>query len=395
MIRVLHVVSRSYPGKGGYIVRTENILDYIIDSQIKIDVCGSIFIKQKNHLDKGARFVHNNRNYYQLVSQKHFKIINFINHFYGIRYLYHNINIFINSLLIIKNLNIKKYDIIHAHSTFRNGLSALIVAKLYKKKLIYDIHSLSNNFFIKNSIKNWFEKLIEQLIIRKSDYVFVIDEHVKLFLIKEFNLKCDRVTTVPNGINSDKFKYYQKNKELLKKYNIPENKIIVGLDNSKELEGFKFIINNRFKIIQEFPEIHFIVFGSKDTLKNENFTFLPIILLSDMPEHYNLIDGFILPRIKTQQTDTVTPLKLLEIMCCEKPVLVSNVKGLTSCIENEKTGYIFNEGNLQSFIFYFKKLIHSIKKGDNIGHNARESIMHNKDWYNSSNKIVKCYNNLV
>jgi len=396
MVKVLHIVRDSYPLSGGYVIRTENILDNIDSSKYAIDVAGSIIGRKKDQMKKGEYFYRNSRSYYQMISKHIYLMISIIEKLPKIRIFFHYFYILINSFLVLANINVRKYKIIHGHSTFMNGISALIVAKIFNKKFIYDIHCLGIDGYKKKGVRYKIEKYLEAYVIKKSEAIIVIDSSLKEHVFDLFAFPKDKIYVAANGIDFHKFQKKERNSTLLKKHNMPEGKFLIGIDNSKPLEGFEFIYSNREKIFNHIDNIHFIVFGSKqkESYDDEHFTFLPRIEFNEMVNYYNLCDLFIMPRIKTKQTNTVTPLKILEIMSCGVPLLISDVGGLTSCVIDSKTGYVFKEGSICSLI----DRINTVVENKNISTITEASInwvRSNKSWKTASEQYEKCYENIL
>lgn len=390
---ILHIVYTGYPSISGYTIRTERILDELSkNSSFNIDVAISIFSNREEQLKLGSSFKKNNRKYFQLLSKALHKKLIFLNKIPKLRLIFKYILIILNTVLIIKAIKISKYSIIHGHSTFSNGLSAWLIATIYKKKFVYDIHALGIDAYNPKSFRYKVERFFENYILHKADAIIVIDSALKHQIQCNFNLSLKNIFVAPNGIDPYRFKKINLNAQDLTNLKIPENKYLIGLDDSKSLEGFSFIFNNHRKILDIFPSAHFIVFGSKNgAITNKYFTFLPRIDFINMPLAYNMLDLFIMPRIKNNQTDSVTPLKILEIMSCRIPLIVSNANGLTSCIEDGKTGLVFNNGNIESLISKISIFI-DLPKDNYLTKNALAWVTNNKSWDAASTQYQKCYN---
>lgn len=106
-----------------------------------------------------------------------------------------------------------------------------------------------------------------------------------------------------------------------------------------------------------------------------------------------MCDAFVIPRPSTISAETVTPLKLLEAMAMEKPVLGSNVGGISEVIKHCENGYLYEKGNMESF----KKTLLDVLDGDNsqIGKNARKTVAENYTWEKSAKILQKVYEDLV
>jgi len=392
---ILHILHASFPSQSGYVIRSEKILDYLSDYGYKIDVVGSIFSKRIEQLGNGKKFSHNGRTYIQLLSKPLLKVLLFSGKIPIIRIVSRYFEILINTILIIVRIRIKDYSIIHGHSTFRNGISAYIIASVYKKPFIYDIHALGIDALKPRTLKYRLEYFMEKVLIKNAKAIISIDKNLAESIIFRFNIDPNLVYIAPNGIDIDHFKKPNYDSDIKSNLGIPFDKTILGVDNSKPLEGFDLITKSFEKITNCISNVHFLVFGNKSPIiKSSYITYLSQISPNNMPSYYNIVDLFILPRVKNHQSDTVTPLKVLELMSCETPVLTSNVGGLTHCIKNGVTGYILEENNTESLI---KGIQFALRDNNqkNIIANAKSWVIKNKSWIRSIAEYRDCYDDII
>ncbi|HAN18996.1 MAG: hypothetical protein A2X13_11625 [Bacteroidetes bacterium GWC2_33_15] len=393
-MKVLHIVSTALPLEGGHSIRNHNIFKYLKNKIKNLDVAVSIFEIDEKRLSRNLRFIEDDVNYTQIISKK---IIWYLKVFYKSPILNQPLQlflIFINYLKIKKTFNINEYDIIHGHSGYNNGISAYLIAKKFKKKFIYDLHALSIDNIKKGTLKYKIAKRMESFLIRKAEVLITIDPELKKYIINKYGISEDKIFSTPNGIDSDLF---SKNTKLNKEDFAGNGKFVIGIDNSKSIENFQFILKNIDQIIAVFPDVFFVVFGDKNSnleYDPEYFKFLPKIKFKEMADYYSILDLFIMPRIRNNMTETITPLKILEIMSCEIPVLVSNVNGLSSCVKHSETGYIFNlEKGITSFNDAIKE-IRSNKELIKVCKNAREWVVSNKSWENAAEQYVNAYHKI-
>jgi len=388
MYKILHIVREGYPFLCGYVLRTENLLNNIDHNVYKIDVVSSIFSNSLEQLKQGNHFIHNKRKYYNMLSKRIFIINQIFKKIPFIRFVAQYIYIIINTCKICVNINIDAYDVIHGHSTFLNGVSAMILAKCFNKPFVYDVHAVDFEKLDKNIIKRKLENFFETMIINNADAIIAIDQLLKQKIIKKINtIDQKKIYVAPNGVDNNFFRKVQIS-------NI-KNQFKVGIDKSKILENFSFIYNNMEKINEKIPNIHFYVIGDKEGLKsNEWMTFLNGISFNKMPDYYSQLDLFIIPRVKNYQTKSITPLKVLEAMSCETPVLISDVKGLTCCIENNSTGYIYRNDDIDDFINVLYHIVHNNNRVK-IGKAARSWILNNRDWSISARVYETVYKNVL
>lgn len=128
--------------------------------------------------------------------------------------------------------------------------------------------------------------------------------------------------------------------------------------------------------------------------KYSQVKFLSMIHYSEMPIYYQMCDVFLIPRPSTISSETVTPLKLLEVMAMGKPVLGSNVGGITELIKHGENGYLFEKDNRESFVKTLLEVLDT--NSTQVGKNARKTIVGNNYTWDKSAKILqKVYEDLV
>ena len=388
---ILHIVHASYPSQSGYVIRTERILDSLSKRNYKICVVGSIFSKRYEQLAHGVKFIHKKRLYFQLLNKPLLHVLVFFGRIPVIRVVLKQLEILLNTAIILARVKVKDYKIIHGHSTYRNGISAFIVAKLFSKFFVYDIHALRIDALKPSSFEYKLGYFFEKLLIQNATAIIAIDKSLERDLREIFNIDKKKIFVAPNGIDMEVFVNNKNYQNKFRDLNLPNEKLIIGIDNSKPVEGFELILNNVEEILSILPNVHFLVFGDKiNTLQTEHLTYLPKTLIEEMPKYYSMVDLFILPRVKHRQSDTITPLKILELMSCEVPVLVSDVEGLTHCIQHGQTGYVFNQNTVQGLTEAIKFVIED-KNIPKITSNARKWVRENKSWASAVEKYCDCY----
>ena len=389
-IRVLHVLHTGYPSQSGYVIRTENILDNLTSSDIENDVICSVFSRRKSQIRLGTYFAYNDRKYFQLLTPSIINVFSLVNSLRLIRIPFRIAEIFINTIFALCKVNIFNYDIIHGHSSNRNALSAYLLAKIAKKPFVYDIHAFAIDAMDRKSFGYKLGFFMEKFLLKNANSIIVIDENLRKSILSKFTVLCP-IHVAPNGIDSNFFK--NRGKGMLRNQLIPgvNAKYLVGVDDSKPIEGFELLYRHLSLIEKKIPDLHFIVFGGKNHPSNTgNMTCLPLLPPPDMPAMYSELDLFILPRPKNDQTATITPLKILELMACSIPVLISDVGGLTHCIEDGVTGYVLKSYDIESIIDSLSYCLQD-RKGDLIAAEARKWVEKSKSWDKTSRIYQSCY----
>ena len=316
---------------------------------------------------------------------------------YNIKFSTKNLLGSANSLSkIIKSENIK---IVHAHDNI-----ASLVSYLAKRIFNLDVKIVSHIHNCYPFLKgNGVNKKIDKYLRNKYD----------------FNITCGKIVTDFYKYNTD---YFNENKnltlsnamdikyitnvdkrdinEIVKKYNIPSNKKVLGfIGRLDEQKGIIPFINELSKYKDEFNDSVILLVGNgyqeeqiKALIKKLNLENL--FILTGFQENikcfYPVIDIFFLPSLYEG-----LPMVLLEAMAFKRPIISMNVGSIKEVIINKETGILINQGNYEEFI---KQLIR-IKNDDilkkKLALNGFEYINENYNIENYEDKIRSLYKELI
>ena len=278
--------------------------------------------------------------------------------------------IFILSIIyIFKNSkNFKNIDIIKTNQVLGAHLAILLKIILKKKLIIrmgYEPY-LQLKKYGKNKLKIIFLKLYCLISYKFSDHIVITTEELKKKIINTYNISSDKITVVPNFIDTTKFK---KKKE----FSNDNFFTITRFDDQKNLIFlFYEIINNKKKIY---------IYGDKENasskhlelykLNGQNIKIEGLIKNNDLPDCINNHKFFIL-----LSHSEGNPKAMLEAMACERIIIGSSVDGIKNIIQDGINGFLFNlqKDNLG-------EILKKIERSDTnlITKNARKYVLENHD----------------
>ena len=292
-------------------------------------------------------------------------------------------------ILKLKNLIKKeKFDIVHTHNVdgFEYGVLAAKLAKT--KKIIHTAHGKSVK---EGNIRKLREKIIHKFISRYlTDYITVSND-LKQYAWKNWCKNKSKIKTIHNGIDTNKFKKININKNYLSDLNIKENNKLIGI-----VAGLRPVKNHvtlfkAMKIIKKrIPYSKLLVIGDgseKEKLErlvdrlglNKEILFLGN--RQDIVELWNILDVGCLSSLSECLSIT-----LLEGMACEVPFVATNVGGNAEVIENEKNGFLIKSRDYESMAEKITNLLNAKGTKELIGKEARKTILDN---FNINNMIKK------
>ncbi|QDP85841.1 glycosyltransferase [Chryseobacterium sp. SNU WT5] len=210
----------------------------------------------------------------------------------------------------------------------------------YPKSLLID--RSRKNFQQKNKIFNSLENMT---VVPVSNW---LEGEVKKSFLKDHN-----ICTIQNGIDLKSFVPLPTREKIVKKYNLKNQKIILGVASTwDERKGLDYFIQLSEKLNKD--EFQIILVG----LSGQQIKKLPKIIVGimrtesvkELAELYSAADVFVNPTLE----DTF-PTTNLEALACGTPVVTFNTGGSPEALSKE-TGLIVEKGNTDELIVAIKKI---------------------------------------
>ena len=294
--------------------------------------------------------------------------------------------IFLNSIFLIGIILFFNITIVHARSR-APAWSCLLATKLTGTKFVTTFHGTYN---FNGKLKKFYNSIMvrSDLIIAGSNFIF---SHIKENYSEHLNQK-KKFLVIFRGINVDYFdassKLEEDEKKLLQKWEIDkEKKIILVPGRLTSWKGQEMLIEavNLTKVELGYEAFHLIILGSdqgRDLYKKKLVRITEQYRLTnqikfidhckDMALAYHLSDIVISPSIEPEAFGRVA----VEAQSMERLIIASNIGGSNETIINEKTGFLFEAGNVKSLS---KKIIQAITMDESslklMGKEGRKNVI--------------------
>ena len=294
--------------------------------------------------------------------------------------------IFFNSIIIIGIILFFNITIVHARSR-APAWSCLLATKLTRRKFVTTFHGTYN---FSGKLKKLYNSVMvrSDLIIAGSNFIF---SHIKENYSELLTLK-KKFLVIFRGINVDYFdpssKLEEDEKKLLTKWEInKEKKIILVPGRLTSWKGQEMLIEaiNLTKVELGYEAFHLVILGShqgRDLYKKKLIRITEQYRLTnqikfidqckDMALAYKVSDIVISPSIEPEAFGRVA----VEAQSMEKLIIASNIGGSNETIINEKTGFLFEAGDINSLS---KKIIQAITMDESslklMGKEGRKNII--------------------
>lgn len=264
-------------------------------------------------------------------------------------------------------------DVIHIQATFlpHNSIAVLSLVKRYPVILtVHGILAIEMQYMprsLKLIVKKELDLYLEKLLLKKVPHIIVGSPAVKKLLSDITN---SNIYVVPNGVDI----------ECIKK--VPSRELkhpcLFFAGRLQKIKGVDILLKAVAIIRKSLPDVHLYIAGSgpeevelKNLAKNlgleKNVTFLGFISNAEVYSYFKSIDVCVLP----SHFETFG-LAALEAMACGKPVVAANTGGIPYVVDNEKTGLLFERGNLHDLAQKATLLLQNKELKEEMGRAGKE-----------------------
>ncbi|AKT37786.1 glycosyltransferase [Chondromyces crocatus] len=287
-------------------------------------------------------------------------------------------------------------DIIHAHSPMLVGLPALYAARRYHLPFVYEVRDLWENAsvdrgkFKEDSLPYRATAGAEDVVFKRADATITICEALRNVLAPRVR-DPQALHVVANGADSDKFVPRPDSEATRERYGLQGKRIIGYIGTFQPYEGLELLIEAIGEISRDIPDAHLVITGAggqeeqlkaftRDRGLGNLVTFTGRVPHDQVYDLYSIASLMAYPRIRTRTTEITTPLKPLEAMSMERPVIVSDVPAMGELVREGETGFTFRAGDVHDLA---RRCVAVLKDPDHlatIGRNARAWILRERHW---------------
>ncbi|MFX0125845.1 MAG: glycosyltransferase family 4 protein, partial [Candidatus Hodarchaeota archaeon] len=291
------------------------------------------------------------------------------------------------------------FDIIHGHS-FEGFLASLPTARIKKKTLIYDAHSTlagempSYDFINVKFLMSFLDKKIPEW----ANHIIAVSDTLKNFLVKN-GVDEDKIAVIPTGVNVAQFQGH--NPEFVRRrYNLRNKKKIVMYTGSlANFQGVDYLIDAMKKVIDEYKNVTLLLVGNSNVEKykgicekhrmTDNVIITGELPFDEVPLFLASADVAVIPRINCPGI----PQKLSNYMAAGKAVV--SFEGSAKLLSNAVNGLIVRNGDTKQMANAIVRLLRNEKLKNELGMNAKRTIIGKYDWDTLSRRLENVYTRLL
>ncbi|MFZ0708082.1 MAG: glycosyltransferase [Candidatus Korobacteraceae bacterium] len=286
--------------------------------------------------------------------------------------------------------------IIYAHSPALCGLAGLQAARKRKLPFVYEVRAfwedgaVDQNRTTSSSLRYSLTRGLETYVVRNADAVCGIAEHI-IRELRSRGVAPDRLFHTPNGVDCQRFVPMPRDCQLADELGLTDAPVLGFFGSLYRYEGITWLIQAVAELRRRGNRFNLLIIGRGEEQErvraavHEHALGDCVRLIDHVPHdqisrYYSVADVMVFPRLSVRLTELVTPLKPLEAMSLKKAVLASGVGGMRELIEDEHTGLLFPAEDIPSFCDQAERLLKSAGLRAQLGDNAREYVLREKDW---------------
>lgn len=311
-----------------------------------------------------------------------------------------------------------KPDIIHAHTPYRVGMPAMMIAKELGIPFVYEMRGIWEDTAVANGrwragglAYNRFRRM-ENKVLRNANRVFCISETLRKEAVSR-GVKEHLITVVNNAVGESISKEIIERKvdgfnETKKQLNKDKDSIVIGYIGSiQPLEGLDLLAESVALLKERGANVRFLVISGnkgkeefKEKCKSLGIEEISVITgpfpPKDIGLFYQLIDIFGVCRPPGYRvTELVTPIKPFESMYSGVTTVVSNLPALKEIVRHEETGMNFVAGDVNSLADIIERLIDDGELRNRLSSNAMQWIEEERLWKKVVNYSINGYRELL
>lgn len=300
------------------------------------------------------------------------------------------------------NYKQKDYDIIHTtFFPYFNLVIALLIGKILKKPVICTpFFHFSNPRYLNSNLTT---------VLRNFDMLIACTSIEKDYLIKNLNLTESRITTIPMGVDFDKFALLKgafnfKDHYFIRKERNHKLVLFCGYKNFEK--GAISILKAIPLILENYPKVYFTFIGpsttafNREIVKTKKNTNARIINLSpdNLTGYFdkNKIAAFMESDLYLMPSRSdAYGIAFLEAWSAGKPVIGAKIGATPEVIQDNIDGLLVEFDNPYNIADQVVKLLRNKKLRKKLGEQGKVKVETFHSWRNIANITKKVYDNLI
>jgi glycosyltransferase involved in cell wall biosynthesis len=293
------------------------------------------------------------------------------------------------------------FDLLHLHYPFF-GTAELLAARRFLggPRLVLQYQMDVVGVYWKARLFEWHRRLLLPLILRAADAIVVTsnDYAASSFLAPRLAALQDKLTVIPAGVDLGAFSPNGDRLGARHKVglgNAPTVFFLARLDRAHYFKGLYLLID----AVARLPDAVLVVGGDGEwrpqyqarahASLGARARFIGDVPDEALPAFYRAADVVALPSVDRTEA---FGLVLLEALACGTPVVASRLPGVRTLVDEGRTGYLVEPGNVDELA---DRLARCIRESAALGPNAHAFVRARYGWPTVAQQLLELYHRVL
>ena len=281
------------------------------------------------------------------------------------------------------------------NSLFRD-LVVILTAKLFGRKLILTVHDVDHlagpQTSIKRKVTGWTYRLAERLIVHNR---------VSMIELEGTGVPSSSIHVIPHGNYLDSMRPLPPQEEARRSLGIKESaRVVLFFGQIKDVKGLDVLIEAMPAIASEVPDVVFLIVGrpwridfsiydaliEKLNMRGRCRLHIGYVPDEEVAKYYSASDVVVLPYRRIYQSGV-----LIMAMSSRRPVVVSDLPGMTEIVTDGQTGYVFTRGSKDALAEQLVRALKDDQGRQQVAERGFDYIRVHHDWGLIGKKTADVY----
>lgn len=225
--------------------------------------------------------------------------------------------------------------------------------------------------------------------------------------LEQFGSNGDEIVQSPNAVGGQFLEEPGETRQARLELGLnPDLEYVGTISSLVPYEGLETVVEAAATLMPDRPNLRLLIVGDGTALPNIIETakklgiadrlITPGRVDRDQSHLYHqALDIFVVPRISTQVTRVVTPMKSVEASASAKPVIASDLPALSELVTHEKTGLLVPAGEPDAWAEAILSLLEQPERAAQMGRAGRQWVLEERTWQANAEKYDQLYRKIL
>lgn len=312
-----------------------------------------------------------------------------------------------SSQALLDHIHKVRPAVVHAASNYLNALPALMAARkaglpfVYEVRGLWELTSAARTPHWDGSERFEFQRSQETLAAQEADAVVAISRGLKNELISR-GVDGRKIIVVPNSVDPNVFTPRPRDHALASEIGLEERPVLGFLGSMTGYEGLVDLVTALANLRKTGVDACALLVGDGPAFRevreaarvmgvSDHLIMPGRVPHNQTPRWYSLMNVAVYPRRPAQVTELVPPLKPLEAMSMELPVVASNVSAISETLIHRENGFLFNKGDVGELTDLLGEVLGAPDRSMAVARNARRDVEARFTWSRAAARLDDLY----